>query len=131
MIKFAELSFCLLACVLLKKRLTASQALASTWIVNSNVNHLSENKLLDTKFIARVKDCLEKFSVATSIKKLGLIYIAHRSSTRKVCQLKQLYSNLFENQSRSIMANLGYSKETFHKIFSSDVSLLVSKSSLT
>lgn len=119
---------------LLQKRPTASQALATPWIGKSNLSCLGDRgkKQLDPKIIAHVKENLGMFSDACTLKKLGLIYIAHRSPKDRVSQLKQLYSDFDETQDgmmtfedfKKVLAHLNYSDDETLKIFNSVVSHL-------
>ena len=129
------------ACTHLQKRPTASQALASDWIRKQNLYSSREKgeRQLDSKIIAHVKENLENFSDSCTLKKLGLIYIAHRSSKERVRQLRQLYSDFDESQDgmmtfedfKAALAHLNYTEHEISKIFKSAVSSCVTLFTLT
>lgn len=89
-----------------------------------------ENPPLDSKIIAHVKQNLEQFSDSCTLKKLGLIYIAHRSPKERVRHLRRLYSDFDGSQDgmmtfedfKAAIAHLNYTEDEISKIFKSAVS---------
>eukprot|EP00590_Aulacoseira_subarctica_P010604 CAMPEP_0172415214 /NCGR_PEP_ID=MMETSP1064-20121228/1683_1 /TAXON_ID=202472 /ORGANISM="Aulacoseira subarctica , Strain CCAP 1002/5" /LENGTH=548 /DNA_ID=CAMNT_0013152127 /DNA_START=66 /DNA_END=1712 /DNA_ORIENTATION=+ len=116
-----------------KKRPTASQALTFSWVnfkklSCSSSSSSNNNKKLDPKIIMQVKHNLEIFSAAVTIKKLGFIYIAHRSSKEQVLHLRQLFCD-FDDESqdgmmtfedfKKTLAHTNYSDAEIRRIFNS------------
>jgi Ca2+-binding EF-hand superfamily protein len=107
-----------------KKRLNAKQACKHPWIVN-------REKLPDEKpseaLLSSIDDCVLHYKQTSTLKKLALNVIAHKSTTSEIMQLRAVFDQydterngvLSFEEFRSALEKMNYSDEELKEIFSS------------
>jgi calcium-dependent protein kinase len=107
-----------------KQRMTATTALQHPWIVGRE--QLSD-EIASEEVLRSVDDCLLNYKESSTLKKVALNVIAHRSSTKEIEELRKCFESYDKSKNgvitydefKAAMEKANYNEETIKEIFES------------